>query len=76
MIWGHIIYDVSGEEKRTCMSPTCWPSSIASGGEFANDRMIFPTEHAQAPPSGGCLFCAPRTNRACRVSGRPCCIVR
>ena len=27
MYEGHIIYDVSGEEKRTCTSATCWPSS-------------------------------------------------
>lgn len=27
MYEGHIIYDVSGEERRTCTSPTCWQSS-------------------------------------------------
>ena len=24
---GHIIYECLREEKRTCTSPTCWPSS-------------------------------------------------
>ena len=27
MYEGHIIYDVSGEERRTCTSLTCWQSS-------------------------------------------------
>ena len=38
---GHIIYDVSGEEKRNLhVSDLLAKFQIASGGEFANDRMI------------------------------------
>ena len=38
---GHIIYDVSGEEKKNLhVSDLLAKFQIASGGEFANDRMI------------------------------------
>ena len=38
---GHIIYDVSGEEKKKLqVSDLLAKFQIASGGEFANDRMI------------------------------------
>ena len=38
---GHIIYDVSGEEKKNLqVSDLLGKFQIASGGEFANDRMI------------------------------------
>ena len=38
---GHIIYDVSGEEKMNLhVSDLLAKFQIASGGEFANDRMI------------------------------------
>ena len=38
---GHIIYDVAGEEKKNLhVSDLLAKFQIASGGEFANDRMI------------------------------------
>ena len=38
---GHIIYDVAGEEKQKLhVSDLLAKFQIASGGEFANDRMI------------------------------------
>ena len=38
---GHIIYDVSGDEKKNLqVSDLLAKFQIASGGEFANDRMI------------------------------------
>ena len=38
---GHIIYDVSGEEKQKLhVSDLLAKFQTASGGEFANDRMI------------------------------------
>ena len=38
---GHIIYDVSGEEKKNLhVSDLLAKFQIASGSEFANDRMI------------------------------------
>ena len=41
MYEGHIIYDVSGEEKKNLhVSDLLAKFQIASGGEFANDRMI------------------------------------
>jgi len=41
MYEGHIIYDVSGEEKKKLqVSDLLAKFQIASGGEFANDRMI------------------------------------
>ena len=41
MYEGHIIYDVSGEEKKSLqVSDLLAKFQIASGGEFANDRMI------------------------------------
>ena len=41
MYEGHIIYDVAGEEKKNLhVSDLLAKFQIASGGEFANDRMI------------------------------------
>ena len=38
---GHIIYDVSGEEKKSLqVSDLLAKFQVASGGEFANDRMM------------------------------------
>ena len=75
MYEGHIIYDVSGEEKKnlhveaTQVNKFC----IASGGEFANDRTVFPTEHSCTGTRvlpGRVPFCA-LEQTACRKPAGP-----
>ena len=65
---GHIIYDVSGEEKKNLqVSDLLAKFQIASGGEFANDRMS--TLRVAAP---SVCFAAARILLAAAPTAPPC----
>ena len=68
---GHIIYDVAGEEKQKLhVSDLLAKFQIASGGEFANDRMILSTSARTEGRSIRLRLERPFLSRDCNAKNR------